>query len=264
MTETALDRAWAAAEAGEGAMARYYDVFAATEFFLMVEPETLEGDGPPRPVLFEVEGVATALIFDTEARLADFAEGAAAHLTLSGRAVAEMFAGKGAQLGVNLGDAPSATILPAEAVDWAAAAFRQPIEQDAEAGLALTVPRGASPHVFAALDAKLAGLGAEVAEAWLCGLGGAGATAKRGEEPLILCLRLRAAFAESGVVAALAETARFAGGDRPAFDIAVLAEGDPRLAQARRVGLGFEPAAPSEPKAPKIPGGDPEEPPILR
>ncbi|MEM7270982.1 MAG: SseB family protein [Pseudomonadota bacterium] len=256
MTQTPLDLAWIAAEAahaGDAGMARYYDIFAATEFHLLIDAETL-GSGAPQPQLFPVEGVDTALIFDTETRLAAFAEGGA-HLTLTGRAVVGMFAGAGVQLGVNLGDAPSATILPAEAVDWAASALRQPIEAaDAETA-SLTIPRGVMPDMLMALDQKLAAMGAAVAEGWLCGLG-------RG---LILCLVLRTPRAEQQVVAAMAETARFHGGDKAAFDIAVLSPSDPKLEAARRVGLGFQPADPAD--AIKIeraaPGMDPSKPPKL-
>ena len=251
---TPLDHAWAAAEADEAARAAYYDTFAATEFHLLIDPETLTG-GAPQPLLFPVEGVDTALIFDTEARLAAFAEGGA-HLTLTGRAVVGMFAAKGVQLGVNLGDAPSATILPAEAVDWAAAALRQPIEQAEAAETTLTAPAGASDALLTAIDARLSAMGATVAEAWLCGLG----------EGLLLCLTLRTARAEEPVVSALAETARFLGGDRAAFDIAVMDREDPRLAAARKTGLGFELADPATvaKMEPVAPGMDKAKPPKLR
>lgn len=100
-----------------------------------------------------------------------------------------------------------------------------------------------------------------VAEAWLCGTGGG-----RRSEGLILCLVMRIDGAEQAAVAALAETARFAGGDKAAFDIAVLAPDDTRLASARQVGLGFEPAAPSapEPVERTAPGMDKDKPPRLR
>lgn len=262
--QTALDRAWAQANdetAGDGGMSRYYDTFAATELFLLIDPASLEGATTPQPALFPVEDIDTALVFDTEERLAAFMEDGAAHLTLSGRAVIEMFAGKNVQLGVNLGDAPSATILPTAAVDWAASALRQPIEAALDQAVTLTLPRGVLPTLLTALDAKLAGMGAVVAEAWLCGTGGG-----RRSEGLVLCLVMRVEDAEQAAVAALAETARFAGGDKAAFDIAVLAPDDARLASARKVGLGFEPQAPAapEPVERAAPGMDKDNPPRLR
>lgn len=262
--ETALDRAWTQANgdtAGDGGMSRFYDVFAATELFLLIDSASLEGSSTPQPALFPVEEINTALVFDTEERLAAFMEDGAAHLTLSGRAVIEMFAGKGVQLGVNLGDAPSATILPTTAVDWAASALRQPIEASLDQTVTLTLPRGVLPTLLTALDAKLAGMGVVVAEAWLCGTGGG-----RRSEGLILCLVMRIEGAEQAAVAALAETARFAGDDKAAFDIAVLASDDPRLASARQVGLGFEPQAPVAPESVEraAPGMDKDKPPRLR
>lgn len=265
--ETPLDRAWMetlAPTAGDAETARFYDVFAAAELHLLIDAASLDGDGAPQPVLFPVEGIDTALVFDTEDRLAAFVDDGAAHLTLSGRAVIGMFAGTAAQLGVNLGDAPSATILPQQALAWAAEALRQPIEADTTAAATLTVPRGAMPDLLMAIDAKLAGMGAAVAEAWLCGLGGGGGRGK--PAPLILCVALRSPGAENAVVSALAETARFAGGDKAAFDIAVLGANDPRLDAARKVGLGFEPQNPEPPEvvSPAAPGSDPSKPPKLR
>lgn len=266
MTETPLDAAWMATEApgaGDAESARFWEVFAGAELHLAIDPASLEGDAAPQPLLFPLEAGETALVFDTEARLAGFMEDGAAHLTLSGRAVVEMFTGRGVHIGLNLGDAPSATVLPADAIDWAAQALRQPIETDLAADAVLTVPRGAMPDLLARLDARLAGMGAVVAEGWLCGLG---AGTGRGAQPLILCLRLRVREAEQAVVAALAETARFAGGDKAAFDIAVLGETDPRLAAARKVGLGFEPADPADMERAEItaPGMDKANPPKLR
>lgn len=255
MTETPLDRAWLAAEEDEAARPRFWDLFAASELFLAIDPGSLSGDGPPRPLLFPVEGIETGLAFDTELRMAGFL-GEAAHLTLSGRAAVGMFAGTGAQLGLNLGDAPSATVLPAEALDWAAAALRQPVETVEAAGASFAPPAGATPALLTALDAKLNALGPAVSEAWLV------ADAGR----LLLCVAMRTPGAEAAAVAALAETARFAGGDEAAFDIAALAANDARLEAIRRVGLGFEPQDPDavERMERVAPGADKGKPPILR
>ncbi|MEM7547115.1 MAG: hypothetical protein AAF367_16420 [Pseudomonadota bacterium] len=260
---TPLDHAWTATEApgaGDAEMAKYYDVFAAAELHLLIDAASLSGTGTPQPQLFPVDDIDTALVFDTEDRLAAFTEDGAAHLTLSGRAVIAMFAGRNVQVGVNLGDAPSATILPAAALDWAAAALRQPIEAEEGSEMALTVPRMITPDLISRIDTKISGMGASVGEAWLCGLG-SGRTAS-----LILCVALRAEEAEQSVVAALAETARFAGGEKAAFDIAVTMGGDARLELARKVGIGFEPANPAEISRaqPVAPGMDNSKPPRLR
>ncbi|MEM8753840.1 MAG: SseB family protein [Pseudomonadota bacterium] len=273
---TPLDEAWMATEApgaGDAETARFYDLFAATELHMPVEPASLDGGGAggatgggtgggaPQPLLFPIDGGDAALVFDREDRMTAFMEGGAAHLTLSGRAAIQMFAGKGVQIAVNLPDAPSATILPAAAVDWAAAALNQPIEAETAdpAALSLTVPRGVMPDLLMRVDARLSAMGAAVAEGWLCGLG----SGRRAG--LVLCVVLREKAAEGAVVSALAETARFAGGERAAFDIAVFAPDDPRLAAARKVGLGFEPADPAARRVePVAPGTDPSKPPKLR
>ncbi|MFV0475877.1 MAG: SseB family protein [Pikeienuella sp.] len=258
MNETPLDRAWtraAAPEAGDAEMAAYYEIFAAAELFLAIEPGSLEAEAQT-PLLFPVEGAETALVFDTEARLADFIGEGAAHLALSGRAVIAMFAGGGAQLGVNLGEAPSAAILPAAAVDWAARALDQPIEIETAARRTLSPPRDAGAALLARIDARLAAIGPALEEAWLCGAEGG----------LLLVVALADPAAERAIVAALAETARFAGDDGAAFDIAVMRPGEPGLESVRKVGFGFEIAAPaaSVSVASAGPGMDPAQPPKLR
>lgn len=252
---TALDRAWAAADAegaGDAEVAHYYEVFAGAEVFTPIDPESLESPGPPQPLLFALETGDTALVFDSEDRLAAFMEdpGGVAHLTLSGRAVFEMFAGRGVSLGVNFGDAPSATLLAPDAVDWAAAALAQPVAAEEGRPGALRRPEGATPDLLTRLDARLSAMGDVVSEAWLCGR----------DQGLVLFVALRVADAERPVVAALAETARFAGGASPAFGVAPLEEDDPRLVAARKAGIGFEPAAPRRDRA----GEDPSGPPKLR
>ena len=55
MMNTILDSVWLEAEAAGAAsneMSRYYDVFASIELHLLIERGSLDGDGPPQPVLF--------------------------------------------------------------------------------------------------------------------------------------------------------------------------------------------------------------------
>ena len=103
MMETPLDRAHAAmmsAPEDEGARLRYFGVFAGTEFALLLT-------GPPGEMVdlktLEVEERTLALAFDSEVRLAEFVEGAADTLTLTGSDLADLLAGTGLGLGVNLG-----------------------------------------------------------------------------------------------------------------------------------------------------------------
>ena len=117
MTETALstplDEAWLATDApgaGDAAMARFWEVFAAAELHLLIDPSSLDGDGTPAPLLFPVEQVETALVFDTASRMAAFMEQGAAHLTLSGRAVIGS-----TRSGVAVTTSPATSLRPARA-----------------------------------------------------------------------------------------------------------------------------------------------------
>ena len=150
---TPIDLAHAAMEAAPGdeaARRRFYEVLAASELCLLLahEPEGEVLD----PAMFEPEGRPCVLAFDGEARLAAFAEGAAPYAALSGRALAGMLAGQGVGLGLNLGVAPSAILLPAEAVAWLAEMLPGAPLEVAARPVEFRVPGGLPEAVLGALE----------------------------------------------------------------------------------------------------------------
>ena len=120
MTETtALDRAHAAMTAApedDGARLRFYERLADSELFMMLTKEV--EDGNISPEMFDLADGTFVLLFDREERLAQFADRAVPYAALSGRVVAQMLAGQGIGLGLNLEVAPSSILIPAEAVSW--------------------------------------------------------------------------------------------------------------------------------------------------
>lgn len=257
MSETPIDRAHAAMEAdGDSARLRFYDRVAEAELFLWLEAE-VEGDRV-QPRLFPVEGVDHVLAFDTEARLSDFAGAAVPYAALSGRVVAGMLAGQGLGLGLNLG-APSAILLPPEAMDWLAGALGEAPGEAEAVVTGYAAPRGVPEALVAALDAKLATASGLAEAAWLVGV-----TYDGGGQGHLLAFTGTVPGAEGALARAMGEALTFSGLEAGALDVGFLPPGDGRLARIAQVGVRIDIPRPARPEGPSAPGSDPERPPKLR
>ena len=116
---TDLDNAHAAMQAApddDAGRLRFYERLADTELFMLLDGEP-DGD-QITPALFEVEDQRFALVFDREERLSQFVGRVAPYAGLPGRDLVRMLTGQGIGLALNLEVAPSAMLIPAEAVDW--------------------------------------------------------------------------------------------------------------------------------------------------
>ncbi|MGG7566714.1 SseB family protein [Rhodovulum sp. DZ06] len=270
---TPLDRAvLAARDAGQApeTAGRVADALLAAPLWLLLEEEPGTDDSF-KPRLLELEAGPTALAFDAEDRLAEFADGPVAHIQIPGRALVSTFAGSGVCLAVNPGVAESELFWDAATVDWAAEALAGEVEAEAARPEAIAAPGPLPPGALELLGPKLAALAPSLAEAWLTE-----AQFSDGSARLLLVLRLNGAEkadeatraeAEAATARALADTGRLAGASLPELDAAFAVEGEPLLERARRLGLGVdlpEPQKPARRAAPKAPGSDPDAPPILR
>ena len=257
---TPLDLAHAAMEArpeDDAARLRFYDCLGSSELFLLLDAEP-EGD-TIRPRLFELEDGPVAVVFDRELRLAEFAGGIVPYVALSGRVLAEMFAGQGIGLGLNLDVAPSAILLPAPAVDWMQAQFAtRPVEAEA-IPREIRAPAGLPEALLTALDGKLA---------LAAGLAGAAhlvaVTYGDGRHGHLLGFTGALPGAEPALARVVHEALVFSGLAAGELDVAFLAEDDETAARLARVGLRFDLPAPPRPEGPAAPGMDPDAPPILR
>ena len=261
--ETPLDaafRAQAEAPESEAARLRLCERLLDAELLLLLEEEPEGEEDRLRPRVFELEEGRFVLAFDRDDRLAAFFDAPVPFAALPGRRLVGMMAGRGIGLGLNLGEAPSATLLPAGAIDWMAdLAAGAPPPEPAAAPREISAPR-VEPGLVAALDPKLAAMAAVIGAAYLV-------TARfdGGEERPMLALVGVPEEARTGVAAALAEAARF-GGLAGGLDVAFPDPDAPALGPIRRLGLEFElprPEAPA-PETPSAPGMDPARPPILR
>jgi hypothetical protein len=241
---TPLDAAHAAAEvpgAEESARLRFYALLLETTLCVPVEagPE----DAPIRPRVFRLESGPVALAFDDDGRMAAFFGGPTDYVSLTGRALAAAAAEAGLGFGLNL-DAPSATLLSAEAVAWLADEMGGGAEAaDLSGPVRVAPPAGADAPLLAALAERLASLPGMVAEAWLVRL-----ERKEAAELALLVLPAPAARRAGEGIAALLGRVAAASGSAP-LAVGLLDEGHALLAPARARGVGVHPGPAPEPVA---------------
>jgi hypothetical protein len=260
MTDTALDRAHAAMDAApddEALRLRFFDRLAGAELFLLLAAEAEGADVTPET--FPIDGVSYVLVFDTEERLAAFAGRIAPYAALSGRALAPMLAGQGLGLALNPDVAPSAMVLPPDAMAWLAGTLAaRPAEVEARPA-SVAPPAGVPDTLLAALDAKLATAAGLARGAWLVAV--AYADGRRGH---LLAFTGSRPGAEAGLARAVGEALTFSGVEAGELDVAFFRDSDPVMARIAKVGLRFDLPVPEQAAAPRPPGSDPDRPPRLR
>ncbi|CUH75008.1 SseB family protein [Tropicibacter naphthalenivorans] len=261
MTQTPLDTAFAAmddAPQDDTARLRFYDRLASAELFLML---TEEADGQNiSPEVFEVEDASFVLAFDLEERLAAFAGRPVPYVALSGRALAGMLAAQGIGLALNIEVAPSAQLLPPEAMGWLVETLGQAPEQAEARPETFGAPR--VPEVLiTALDSKLALAAGLARKAYL-----AEVTYEGGARGHLLGITGAVPGAEGALAKAVNEALVFSGLDAGALDVTFLADSDPLAAQLAGVALRFDLPEPEAPRKYEqiAPGSDPDQPPKLR
>lgn len=257
---TRLDQAHArmtAAPDDDAARLRFFETLADTALYLLLDADP-EGDCI-RPKTVQADGVETALAFDREERLADFTGEPAPYAELPGRKLAEMLAGSGLALGLNIGVAPSETLLPPEAMGWLGDMLGG---QGAElvSGLAgVSAPAGVDPDLVAALQAKLAGAAGLADQAVLVS-----ARHQDGNETLLLAIVAAKPGTEGALRQAIAEAVGFTAAGA-SLDIGFFPAQDRALAPLLAVGRVFSiPEPPNRQAVATAPGMDPANPPRLR
>lgn len=258
---TEIDRTHAAMTANEDdtiARLQFYEMLAGTELFMLLEGEAA-GD-QIEPAMFEAEGQSFVLIFDREERMIDFyGKDIAPYAALSGRGMAQMLTGQGIGMALNMGVAPSAMLVPSDAVDWLAQTLGADPEEVEGQITELTPPSGLPENLLQALDRKLAAAAGLAVEAYLCGVvydgGGCGH---------MLAFVGTIDGAEGALTAAVNEALVFSGIEAGTLDVAHLEGGDPVSERVAKVGLRFDLPTPQMPQQPgSNPGMDPNKPPKL-
>ncbi len=263
MTPTPLDTAIAATvdrPEDDAARLALYRHLADAELFLLLDAEAAGDTLSPR--LFPLEDGPVVLAFDSEERLAAFAEGPAPYAALPGRIIAGQLAGQGIGLGLNLGVAPASTILPAAAMDWLVATLAGGPQETSARPLRFHSPGALPQALLSALSEKLSRAAGLARSARL-----ACVDYSDGRRGHMLAFLDASPAARSALARAVAEALTFSGLDAGELDVTFLASSDPAATALGRVAIGFDlPAAPrpAEPAAPPAPGTDPDRPPRLR
>ncbi len=255
---TALDAAHGAMTAAPGddaARLHYYRALSDAVLFLWLETEP-EGE-TLAPRLFDLDEGPVVLACDSEERLAGLTGAPVPYAALPGRVVAQALAGQGVALGINLGGAEGAFLVPAEALEWLARTLGHgPVAATARPE-GFAPPAGLPAALLDGLQAKLGGMAGLATGALLAAVSYAGG--RRGH--MIAFLDATPA-AEAGLARAVAEALTFSGIEAGEIDVAFLAGADPVAVAMARAAMRLDMAAP-EPDAAR-PDPAPMRPPRLR
>lgn len=238
---------------------RFYERLADGEMILLLEQEAQGEDLSPR--VFELEDGPFVLIFDSEERLGAFTGVPAPYAALPGRVVAQLLAGKGIGLGINLGVAPSSLLLPAFAVDWLADTLSHGPSEAEAVPESFAAPGALPESLLSGLDAKLARAGGLAAHALL-----ATVRYSDGRQGHVLAFIDVVEGAEGALAQAASEALTFSGIEAGEMDVTFLASGSVAAKALARVALRFDLPVPEAPEAPSpaAPGMNPNKPPVLR
>lgn len=259
MTETEIDKAHADMSANpedDAARLRFYERIADSELYLLLVGEP-DGD-QVSPELFDVKDQKFALVFDREERLSSFVGRAAPYAGLPGRGLIQMLDGQNVGLALNLEVAPSAMLIPPNAVDWLAEILRNAPEETQGTLSELRSPGTLPEEVVTGLDRKLAIAAGLASHAYL-----AGAVYKEGGVGHILAFVDARDEAEKALAHAAGEALTFSGIEAGTIDVMFVSSGDEVADILQRVGLRFDLPVPEQPSIPGAPGMDPENPPKL-
>ncbi|EBA13438.1 SseB family protein [Roseobacter sp. CCS2] len=257
---TDLDQAHATMEAApddDAARLRFYERLVDTELFILLGAEA-QGD-QITPELFEIEDQKFTLVFDREERLSQFVGRVAPYAGVSGRALAEMLAGQGVGLALNLDVAPSAMLIPAEAVEWLVATLSHGPDETEARLTEVLAPGGLPEAVVSGLDRKLAIAAGLARFAYL-----AAATYEDGARGHVLAFVDAVEGAEKALASAASEALTFSGIEAGVMDVLFVRATDPLAAHLAKVGLRFDLPEPETPHVPGAPGMNPDKPPKLR
>lgn len=260
MTETPLDLAFVAMNAApenDRARLHFFARLADAELSVLLEKEAAPDRISPMTIDTE-DGARLILAFDTEARLAEFADGPAPSATLPARALAQMLAGQDIGIALNLG-APSETIVAPEMIAWLVETLASTPEHASGLPVSVAPPMDLPQAVLSELDTKLARMEGLADQAFLVQ-----AEFETGARGHLLAITGAAPEAEVALAQAIQDALHFSGVEAGSLDVSFLNADDPALERIAKVGLRFEIPQARLAQAPSAPGTDPEKPPKLR
>ncbi len=260
MAETPLDRAhreMLKTPENDAVRLRFYCCLADSQLFVLLAEEPV--DDTVIPELFPIDGARYAAAFDTEERLTDFSECTVPYAALPGRALAGLLADQGLGLALNPDVAPSAILLPPEAVTWLAGAISSSPAEEASRIKEVAPPDGLPEGLLTVLEAKLSAAVGLAASAHL-----AAATYEDGRRGHLLAFLGAETWAQSSLAQAAGEAVIFSGIEASELDVTFVGKGDLLVERLARVGLRIDLPVPEVEPGTRAPGTDPARPPRLR
>lgn len=261
--ETRLDQTHQAMQADledEPARLGFYGALADAEVFMLLEEEA--GPDSIKPEILDLEGDRFALVFDSEARLADFTKEPAPYAALPGRAVAAMLSGQKIGLGLNLGVAPSSILIPFEAMDWLMNTLAKTPAQDQMRVSAILPVDAATGALLPALTDKLHFAGGLVSAVYLARF-----EKVEGVASAVLGVLDAPGDSHDALARAAQEALIFTGIEDQPLDVVFWQSGSKEAALLCEIGVEITLPAPkpaTEMRSVEAPGSDPNKPPNLR
>ncbi|WP_299815206.1 SseB family protein [uncultured Jannaschia sp.] len=246
---TPIDEAHLRAETAGTDEARlaFYERLAEAELHLLLQSSDKETMSPR---LLDFEGARYAFAFDLPDRLEAFA-GEAATATLSCRQLARMLASERLGLALNLEDAPSAQLLPPEAIDWLLRTLSHAPAEEERRVSTITPPGNLPELLLVALDSKLRLAAGLARQAYLVGV-----TYTDRSRSHMLGIVDPVPGAEPDLARAVSEALIFSGLDAGSLDVTFLRASQPFAATLARHGLRIDlpdPPATGPVRAPDAP-----------
>lgn len=236
---------------------RFFERLVDAELYLLLEAEASGDVVTPR--LVEMGDQRLVLVFDRDARLAEFAGDIAPHATLSGRALAQMLTEEGLGLFLNPEVAPSSFALDAAGVAWLTDIIAQGPEAREDRLTELHPPHDLPEILLQALDQKLATAEGLAQAAFLVRT-----TNIDGGVGHMLAFLGALPEAEQALAQAVSEALTFSGIEMGTLDVGFFDGSHPLVEGLTRAGLRFDLPQPHSPLQQAAPGLDPERPPILK
>lgn len=198
--------------------------------------------------------------------MAEFLGEPAPYAALPGRVIAQNMVGENVGLGINLGVAESAMLLPPEALDWLAETLTHAPQADQGRPVSFEAPQ-LSPAILGlllpAFEAKFDQLVGLASHALLGGV-----TYEDGRHGHVLALLGTPEEARPGIAKAMGEALTFSGLDAGELDVTFLEADTPAARVLLEKALVLHLPEPVEEEVqelrPSAPGMDPSKPPILR
>ncbi|MEM8980854.1 MAG: SseB family protein [Pseudomonadota bacterium] len=257
MSETRLDAAVAEFAQSDQARLAFFERFAESELFLLLDKEP-DGDAVD-PTVFDVEGGALLAVFDRVERLTSFTGQPSPYAAVSGRVLSEMIAGQALGLALNLGVEGREMVVDETMLTWLRDMLKDAPEEVSARITEVSTPVSVPENLVSALDAKLAQAGGLAVAAVLVAV-----RYDTGGQGHLLAVLDAMPGAEAAFGQAVSEALKFSGLDAAMLDIGYFASNAPEVAAFMAHGLRFDLPQLAMPEPPKSPGMDPEKPPKLR